>query len=643
MLSKKPFNALGRIQEFAVYLLIAGTLSLVAMTDGLAWPTFAFCVLVGILRLGGLTLGTNAGCALLVAVAAGAPVYWFFFRSFASLNVKDFLLAVLMVFLLSARTGRDYAAVSSYCIWIMMASLFPSSGPQQWFILAGLFAWFLVVQSLNELRRNREQIAEWRGLDGWELMRPLTSFAMLMVLGVGIFAAGLYLLLPRNPIAAFHFDFQPFHRLVGFSGSVRLGEVGPLQDDRTPAFRVRFLQGVAPPVIRWRGAALGDFNGTTWTNSAEGWNESPQQGKILIASDEQRRKSGERLFFEVQTLASMDRVLFSVGVPEYVYLPSGRLRMNSEGTLRQIALDNALPAYSLSGWIGQSESHPGVSDVTARLSEERRMRYTRLPYLHPRIRELAQDVAGSALQPYEIALRIENHMRTGYRYSLESTIGGREPLMDFLFATRAGHCEYFASAMAVMLRTMRIPARVVTGFYSTLPEPVGAWYVIRSSSAHSWVEVWIEGRGWVVFDPTPPGAVQPKLSRATQWFLRMQDRFVVMSEEWMGGAAGLKRPVLPSLELDWRLLMLPALLGVLWGLWRIWPTRSDKRHEATVLYRRYLKAAKATRLPGQTAREVDGGKATAIVALYEKARFAQDQAALGSLKRLVAEFVEKRV
>lgn len=640
MLLRKPSSALGRIQEFAVYLLIAGTLTLVAMTDGLPWPALFFCILMAALRLSGVALSTNAGCALLVAVAAGAPVYWFFFRSFASLNVKDFLVVVLMVFLLSAQTGRDFAAVSSYCIWIMMASLFPSSGPQQWFILAGLFGWFLVVQSLNELRRNREQNGEWQGMDGWALMRPLASFALLMVLGVGALAIGLYVFLPRNPIAALHFDFQPFRRLVGFSGSVRLGEIGQLQDDRTPAFRVRFLQGSPPYALRWRGVALGDFNGSAWTNSAESWTESLEQGKIMLASDEQRRKPGERLFFEVQTLASMDRVLFSVGVPEYVYLPKGRLRWNGEGSLRQLALDNSLPLYSLSGWIGQSESHPTSSDATAVLSNDSRQRYTRLLYMHPRIRELAQDVAGSTLQPYEIALRIENHLRASYGYTLESKIGGREPLIDFLFVTRAGHCEYFASAMAVMLRTMRIPARVVTGFYSTLPEPVDNWYVIRSSSAHSWVEVWIEGRGWVVFDPTPPGSNQPKLSAAMQWFVRMQDRFVVMSEEWMGGAAGLKRPAMPHVDVEWRWLGVPVIVALLWGLWRLRPLKRDARHEATELYWRYLKASKAERLAGQTAREIGYNE---IVSAYERARFARDTVALGTLKRLVAEFVEKRV
>lgn len=641
---KKPFSVLPRMHEAAVYLLIVGTLSLVWVTDGLPLPTLALCLLVAALRIGGITLSTNAGCAVLIAVAAGTPLYWFYLRSFAALDLKDFLLAVLMVFLLSAQTGRDFAAVSSYCVWIMLAALFPTSGPQQWMLLGALFVWFLVVQSLNELRRSRESQTNWKGLDGWRLMRPLAGFALVMVLGVALFSAGLYVLLPRSPIAAFQFNFKPFRRLVGFSNSVRLGVIGQMQDDQTPAFRVRFLQGAPPAAIRWRGVGLADFNGSAWTNTTEAWNESSQQGRITIASDAQRRKAGERLYYEVQTLADMDRVLFSVGVPEFVYLPEGRLRINGEGTLRQISLREALPTYSLSGLLDR-DYHTLSSDMSVGLGPEMRQRYLKLPFVHPRIRELAQTAAGQSREPFESAQRIEAYLRRNYSYSLDSKIGSREPLLDFLFVERSGHCEYFASAMAVMLRSLKIPTRVVTGFYGMLPEPIGPWYVIRSSNAHSWVEVWIEGRGWVVFDPTPPGSNQPRMSALRLWFLKMQDRLVVMSEEWMGGGSGLLRPTLPKLDVNWGwltavLLLGSTLLGAVVFWWHRKPVEQTTQNEATLAYRRYLEAAKKQRALSQTARELEQSE---IVRLYERARFARDQGALVDLKRLVTEFVEKSV
>ena len=78
-----------------------------------------------------------------------------------------------------------------------------------------------------------------------------------------------------------------------------------------------------------------------------------------------------------------------------------------------------------------------------------------------------------------------------------------DPLAYFLFERKKGHCEYFASSMAVMLRTLGIPSRVVTGFQSGVYNPMTGWQVIRASDAHSWVEAWIDGRGWTTFDPTP--------------------------------------------------------------------------------------------------------------------------------------------
>ncbi len=637
LIAPKHSTTLPRIQEMAVYLLIVGTVLLVATTEGLAWPTFLFCASIAILRLAGLTLSTNSGCVTLVLVAAAAPVYWFFLRNIVSLNIKDFLLTVLMVFLLSAQSGRDFAAVSSYCIWIMMASLFPSSGPQQWFLLAILFTWFLIVQSLNELRRNRDQLAEWRGLDGWPLLRPLASFALIMVFGIAVFAGGLYLLLPRNPIAAFQFNFQPFRRLVGFSGSVRLGEIGRLQDDRTPAFRVRFLSGTPPPVVRWRGAALADFNGSAWTNTIENWHEFPNQGKIVLGTDDQRRRPGPRLFYEIQTLAAMDRVLFTTGIPEYIYLPEGRLRRNTESAFKQISLESSLPAYSFSGWM-DAAIHPLASESSFILTPQLRQRYLRLPGVNPRIREFAEALTAKLTDPVEIANRIETHLKTRYSYSLESNISGREPLLDFLFNTRAGHCEYFASAMAVMLRTLKIPTRVVTGFYASLPEPIGPWYVIRSSNAHSWVEVWIEGKGWQVFDPTPPGSNQPRLSASMQWLLRMQDRFVVMSEEWMGGTNGLRRPNINRPDISWPWFLAAISLPLAWLLWRQRYNHTPAPHEATLLFKRYLKASKRRRTISQTARDLEKSE---ITSLYEKARFSRDPQALAHLKRWMSQFLQR--
>src|SRR5207302_4337115 len=91
-----------------------------------------------------------------------------------------------------------------------------------------------------------------------------------------------------------------------------------------------------------------------------------------------------------------------------------------------------------------------------------------------------------------------------YKYTLELTWDpGDQPISTFLFSAKAGHCEYFASSMAILLRAAGIPTRIVNGFLMGEYNPVGDDYIIRQSDAHSWVEVYVPGHGWMEFDPTP--------------------------------------------------------------------------------------------------------------------------------------------
>jgi hypothetical protein len=129
-----------------------------------------------------------------------------------------------------------------------------------------------------------------------------------------------------------------------------------------------------------------------------------------------------------------------------------------------------------------------------------------LPKLDPRVRRLAEEVTVRADNPYDKAASIERFLRTGYAYTLDVNIPpGVDPLPYFLLQKRAGHCEYFASAMAVMLRAEGIPSRFVTGFLPGEYNDVGGDYIIRASDAHAWVEAFFPRYGWITFDPTPPG------------------------------------------------------------------------------------------------------------------------------------------
>src|SRR5207253_3039973 len=135
------------------------------------------------------------------------------------------------------------------------------------------------------------------------------------------------------------------------------------------------------------------------------------------------------------------------------------------------------------------------------------IRYLELPpNLDPRIRPLAGNLVklAGANNRYDAARVIEAYLRDNYGYSLDLKAGGPDPLSDFLFDVRKGHCEYFATAMAVMLRTRGIASRVVNGFLPGEYNEASGAYTVRQSDAHSWVEVYFpQTKAWVTFDPTP--------------------------------------------------------------------------------------------------------------------------------------------
>lgn len=139
----------------------------------------------------------------------------------------------------------------------------------------------------------------------------------------------------------------------------------------------------------------------------------------------------------------------------------------------------------------------------------------------PRIAALAREAMGSG-NARDRARRLELHLMENYEYTLD--FRGRtadNPIESFLFDYRSGQCEYFASSMVLMLRSQGIPARLVTGFLGGEYNPFEGYFIVRESNAHAWVEAWVPGEGWKVFDPTPP-AGRPSGGEEGAWLLTRQ-------------------------------------------------------------------------------------------------------------------------
>jgi protein-glutamine gamma-glutamyltransferase len=154
--------------------------------------------------------------------------------------------------------------------------------------------------------------------------------------------------------------------------------------------------------------------------------------------------------------------------------------------------------------------------------------YLQLPPMDLRVRQLAEQVTAPQESEFDKAAALEKYLRTNYQYTLElPSTQPADPIANFLFERRRGHCEYFASAMAVMLRAVGIPSRVVTGFRSDEFNDLTDNYVVRAKDAHAWVEIYFPGYGWQTFDPTPAGAFG-----APQGWSRVALYFDAMASFW---------------------------------------------------------------------------------------------------------------
>ena len=307
----------------------------------------------------------------------------------------------------------------------------------------------------------------------------LTVFATLGILSL---TAGLFFMLPRTADAAFRHLISHRIYLPGFSNQVTLGQIGEIKTSSRAVMHIRIDSRESPPNLKWRGAALSEFDGRRWFNSdLRARPIRVEDGAALLADAAQQARQGVRLMYRVD-LNNMDTdVLFFAGSPERVWgfgHPLLLLRdSNDSCRLSHLPPEGfRYEAYSLlePRLSADEASRP---DPAFLLPAEIRNHYLQLPpALDSRVAELARTMAAGEVSSAGRARALEHGLRTSYGYTLElPKTEERDPLTYFLFTRKKGHCEYFASAMTVMLRTLGIPSRLVTGFQSgTLQSADGA-------------------------------------------------------------------------------------------------------------------------------------------------------------------------
>lgn len=471
----------------------------------------------------------------------------------ALLASVHFLIFVTIVRLYSVTTDRDALFLSMLSFAGVLASAV-FTVDTSFLIFFLVFLIFAVAVFIGlEIRKGARgavfpALAAQGAAEG-KFYRALGLAALSLSLGAMALGSVLFFVFPRFSAGYFAASGIQPSLMSGFSDNVVLGQIGEIKKNNTVVMRVQTGTQVRYPLLRWRGIALTTFDGHRWyTRDTERQVRTPGgDGWITVASraDVEGRSAAQVQFVVLLQPIASD-ALFA---PAQVFQLRGNFSTEETSFASAVrhsflTVDSTGSIYNQSKNMGQIR-YEGVSLLpVARPSNARfagtsyspeiRQTYLQLPEdLDARIPELARNITGAENNSYDKALALETYLKTHFGYTLKlAATPQTDPLAHFLFETKAGHCEYFASAMTIMLRTLGIPSREVNGFLPGEYNDVGGDYIVRASDAHSWVEAYFPGSGWVTFDPTPGASsgtagVFSRMSLYLDWFQLAWNEWVI--------------------------------------------------------------------------------------------------------------------
>ncbi|MFZ0820083.1 MAG: DUF3488 and transglutaminase-like domain-containing protein [Candidatus Acidiferrales bacterium] len=509
----------------------------------------------------GPELSSRAATICFVVYFIYAPFDYFWARSRASdapnpalyaalLTTIHIMLFAMAVRLYSARTRRDslFLAMLAFAAMLSAAVLTVDTT---------FLIFFLVFLALGistfiglEVERGAEgaaiSMAEAVGAHGRKAARSLAATSAGVAVAAMLLGGLLFFLMPRFTAGYFGAYALKPRLMTGFTETVELGQIGEIQKSTAVVMRIK-VAGSPDRFMtqRWRGIALARFDGWRWSaapgerrrvyadengwfflsNARDVYSSNPLSYRVLlepVASDAVFVASGAGI---VRGKFSAASGLGDAMRRNYLLVDGGGSIFNPFPSYSELSYD----AYSRPESATPAELRAAGTDYPAEILST----YLQVPDLDPRIPPLALEATAAATTPYDKARALEGYLRTHYGYTLDLTGSpGNDPLAHFLFERRAGHCEYFASAMTVMLRTLGIPARYINGFQTGEYNNIGGDFIVRASDAHSWVEAYFPGSGWSTFDPTPVGDSAPQgwtasVGKYWDWLALKWDEWVI--------------------------------------------------------------------------------------------------------------------
>lgn len=345
--------------------------------------------------------------------------------------------------------------------------------------------------------------------------RPLRRVGNLLgvaggqVVIVALVATPIFFLLPRFSGGALGSGLGQPQNITGFSDTVRLGDVTRIKESDAVVMHVK-LDREPGRWLRWRGLALETFDGRQWREAAPSFKVVPTLAGTRTYQIDKSTGPDEML---TQTVILEGITTDAVFAASRAITAEGKLpelRADATRSLRSTAHPGTRIGYTVFSDLAVPSAEELAADTSQDYVEPIRTVDLQLPEIDPRVGELAREVVGDASTPYEKARRVEQFLKTKYTYSLDLRRSDTsiDPVADFLLNTKTGQCEYFASAMVLMLRELGVPARVVNGFQMGEYNSIGDVYVVRQADAHSWAEVYFaRSQRWIEFDPTPPAGI----------------------------------------------------------------------------------------------------------------------------------------
>ena len=600
--------------------------------------------------------------AVTLAVAGLALTYrrWFALEPMVALLAVSFTLKNIEL------ASRRDALLSLMLAYFLAATLFIFEQTIP-YALYGIFSVVIITAALVA-QQGKRSARPGRAV-GFSLRLLAQAVPLMLLLFVVIPRLGPLWAVPQNSGGA----------STGISDSMSPGDFTKLSKSAEPALRIAFDGPVPPPEQRyWRGLVYTHFDGRRWSEPGAGdgftrWGRGRSGFQAGQVDDARPLPAvGPRYRYQVIQEPSHSPWLFAMARPDS---ETRGVHETDDDTLVYSRPLASRFAYQVRSWPRESLSQP------AALNSRDLRRHLQLPERgNPRTRDWAAQLRNQGLGAEQISVQVLKRYNQSFVYTLRPPPLGADSVDEFLFSTRQGFCEHFASSYVFTMRAAGVPARVVAGYQGGEWVDREEYLLVRQYDAHAWAEIWLPERGWVRVDPT--AAVAPERIRdglqsaAADEF--MQDAFLPLH----------KIALLTRLQLQWDMInyrwyqtvisfdgerqqgMLKRLLGelsvarlalfiatpVILGLlalwvWLKWSSRGPEQPVAVRLYQRFcrrLARVGLVRLPGEApgefARRVEGEApglgpmARKITTAYEKAAYGDDPMAEKQLRRLVRGF-----